>query len=97
MMIVDTSVWIDDFNGTFSEETDYVDHSFGNQEILILTEILQGVQEEHLFREAQNLLENFLVVPMLGMTLTMSTDLFSQWIKESFYFIMMWVGKYMNT
>ena len=43
----------------------------GNQEILlgdlILTEILQGFLEDRLYREAQNMLESFPVVPMLGM------------------------------
>ena len=71
MIIVDTSVWVDYFNGKRSEETDSLDTMLGNQEILlgdlILTEILQGFQEDRLFREAQNMLESFPVVAMLGM------------------------------
>jgi len=71
MIIVDTSVWVDYFNGKRSKETDSLDTLLGNQEILlgdlILTEILQGFQEDRLFREAQNMLESFPVVPMLGM------------------------------
>ena len=71
MIIVDTSVWVDYFNGKLSEETDSLDTMLGNQEILlgdlILTEILQGFQEDRLFREAQNMLESFPVVAMLGM------------------------------
>lgn len=71
MIIVDTSVWVDYFNGKLSEETDSLDTMLGNQEILlgdlILTEILQGFQEDRLFREAQNMLESFPVVTMLGM------------------------------
>ena len=70
MIIVDTSVWVDYFNGKRSEETDSLDTMLGNQEILlgdlILTEILQGFQEDRLFREAQRMLESFPVVPMLG-------------------------------
>ena len=73
MIIVDTSVWIDYFNGKRSEETDSLDSLLGNQEILlgdlILTEILQGFQEDRLFREAQRMLESFPVVPMLGIQL----------------------------
>ena len=46
MIIVDTSVWINYFNGKLSEETDSLNMMLGNQEIilgdLILTEILQG-------------------------------------------------------
>jgi hypothetical protein len=71
MIIVDTSVWVDYFNGKRSEETDSLDTMLGNQEILlgdlILTEILQGFQEDRLFREAQNMLESFPVVAMFGM------------------------------
>jgi len=70
MIIVDTSVWVDYFNGKLSEETDSLDTMLGNQEILlgdlILTEILQGFLEDRLFREAQNMLESFPVVAMLG-------------------------------
>lgn len=77
MIIVDTSVWIDYFNGKLSEETDSLDKMLGNQEIflgdLILTEILQGFQEDRLFREAQNILENFPIVPMLGMPLAIQS------------------------
>ncbi len=77
MIIVDTSVWIDYFKGKLSEETDSLDTMLGNQEILlgdlILTEILQGFQENRLFREAQNMLESFPIVPMLGMQLAIQS------------------------
>ena len=77
MIIVDTSVWVDYFNGKLSKETDSLDTLLGNQEILlgdlILTEILQGFQEDRLFREAQNMLESFPVVPMLGLPLAIKS------------------------
>ena len=77
MIIVDTSVWIDYFNGTLSEETDSLDNMLGNQEILlgdlILTEILQGFQEDRLFREARNMLERFPILPMLGIPLAIQS------------------------
>lgn len=77
MIIVDTSVWIDYFNGMLSEETDSLDNILGNQEIflgdLILTELLQGFQEDRQFREAQHMLESFPVVPMLGMALAIQS------------------------
>ena len=64
MIIVDTSVWVDYFNGKLSEETDSLDTMLGNQEILlgdlILTEILQGFLEDRLFREAQNKLSDLI-------------------------------------
>jgi len=77
MIIVDTSVWIDYFNGKLSKETDNLDAILGNQEILlgdlILTEILQGFQEDRFFREAQKMLENFPVVSMLGVPLAIKS------------------------
>ncbi len=77
MICVDTSVWIDYFNGKISKETDCLDSLLGNQEILIgdliLTEILQGFQEDRHFREAQNMLESFPVQSMLGMPLAIKS------------------------
>ncbi len=77
MIIVDSSVWVDYFNGKISKETDSLDAMLGNQEILIgdliLTEILQGFQEDRLFREAQSMLEGFPVVPMLGLALAIQS------------------------
>jgi hypothetical protein len=35
MIIVDTSVWVDYFNGTLSKETDSLDTMLGNQEIIL--------------------------------------------------------------
>lgn len=70
MIIVDTSVWVDFFNGKLSKETDGLDSLLGTQEILlgdlILTEILQGFQEDQEFREAHSILESFPVMSMLG-------------------------------
>ena len=77
MIIVDTSVWVDYFNGKQSKETDSLDALLGNQEVLlgdlILTEILQGFQEDRQFREAQHILESFPIVPMLGLSLAIQS------------------------
>ncbi len=77
MIIVDSSVWIDYFNGKLSKEADRLDSLLGNQEIvlgdLILTEILQGFQEDRLFREAQDMLESFPIASMLGKPLAIQS------------------------
>ena len=77
MIIVDTSVWIDYFNGKLSKETDRLDVILGNQEILlgdlILTEVLQGFQEDRTFREALNMFENFPIISMLGTQLAIQS------------------------
>jgi len=78
MIIVDTSVWVDYFNGTLSKETDSLDTMLGNQEI-ILGDLIMTLNpsrfflKDRLFREAQNMLESFPIVPMLGMPLVIQS------------------------
>ncbi len=70
MIVVDSSVWIDYFNGNITSKTDWLDSALGNQTILIgdlvLTEVLQGFQSDKDFKKAKSLLLNFPVVEMLG-------------------------------
>lgn len=70
MILVDSSVWIDYFNGRASPETDWLDSALGEEVIvvgdLILTEVLQGFQHDRDFRTAKRLLLRFPVVAMLG-------------------------------
>lgn len=69
-LIVDSSVWIDYFNGHRTAETNALDQMLGVDEIiigdLILTEILQGFRKESDFHRARELLDHFPVVSMLG-------------------------------
>jgi len=48
MILVDSSVWIDYFNGKVTDKTDWLDSAIGDKEIIvgdiILTEVLQGFQ-----------------------------------------------------
>ena len=50
MILVDSSVWIDYFNGKRSWQTDLLDHMLSNIPIimgdLILTEVLQGFKSD---------------------------------------------------
>jgi predicted nucleic acid-binding protein len=61
MILVDSSVWIDYFNGVKNTCTDFLDNSLGNEIIgigdLILLEVLQGFNEEKDHSNAKNLLE----------------------------------------
>jgi predicted nucleic acid-binding protein len=60
VILVDSSVWIDYFNGTPSAETDLLDRLMGGRELvvgdLILAEVLQGFRSEF---EARRALERF--------------------------------------
>ncbi len=69
-LVVDSSVWVDYFNGRQSAETDMLERSLGMDEIimgdLILTEVLQGFRRDSDFHKARELLAVFPVVAMLG-------------------------------
>jgi len=63
MLVVDTTVWIDYFNGRFTPETDYLDRILSEELILvgdlILAETLQGFRSDRDFKRAQTALEKF--------------------------------------
>ncbi len=68
MILIDSSVWIDYFNGNKTAQTDWLDASLGNTPIiigdLILTEVLQGFQSDKDFKTARGLL---LGIPFMSM------------------------------
>ncbi len=70
MIVVDSSVWIDYFNGRTTAQTDLLDSLLGHEPIvigdLILTEVLQGFREDKDFDKAGALLDSLLFQPMLG-------------------------------
>jgi len=77
MNLVDSSVWIDYFNGKKTAQTDWLNSSIGNTPIimgdLILTEVLQGFQSDKDFRIARNLLLRLPFMPMGGQTLALES------------------------
>ena len=70
MILVDTSVWIDYFNGNDTREAVKLDTLLGNEPLaigdLILTEILQGFRLDADFRKAKDLLPSLTLFEMLG-------------------------------
>lgn len=60
MIVVDSSVWIDYFNGTATRQTDFLFERLGNVPLaigdLMLTEVLQGFREIRDYRTARDLL-----------------------------------------
>jgi predicted nucleic acid-binding protein len=69
-LLVDSSVWIDYFNGVRSKHTDYLNIAVGVREILIgdliLEEVLQGFRKTSDFKAAQKALLRFEVRNMVG-------------------------------
>lgn len=63
MILVDSSVWIDFFNGVESPQVAVLDASLGEVPILvgdlIMTEVLQGFRQTRDFNAAKTALEQF--------------------------------------
>ncbi|MBX3640412.1 MAG: PIN domain nuclease [Nitrosomonas sp.] len=70
MILVDSSVWIDYFNGYSAPETDFLDSVLGVRTIaigdLILTEVLQGFKHDKDYKTATRLLETLTIFELLG-------------------------------
>jgi predicted nucleic acid-binding protein len=79
MWIVDSSVWIDFFNGRDSVEVRLLDSSLGRQTIglldLVLCEVLQGFHSDTDFRRAQAALQTFSIFETGGEALAISSAL----------------------
>lgn len=71
MLVVDTTVWVDYFNGQMNPETEYLDHALSEELVLvgdlILAEILQGFRSDKDFRQAQAALAKFEQVEMVNL------------------------------
>ena len=69
MIFVDSSVWIDYFNGKITPQTDWLDHLLGTQLVatgeLVLTEVLQGFRMDSDYQQAKTLLLTLEQLPML--------------------------------
>jgi predicted nucleic acid-binding protein len=70
LILVDTSVWIDYFRGTATPQTDKLDSLLGHEPLaigdLILTEVLQGFDDERDFDAVRKILSSLTVVELGG-------------------------------
>jgi len=70
LTLVDSSVWIDYFKGTITEQTERLDSLLGLEPLaigdLILTEVLQGFNKERDFNDARKMLTSLIVVELGG-------------------------------
>lgn len=73
MILVDSSVWIDDFRGSATPQTDKLDSLLGNQPSavgdLILTEVLQGFRRDQDVNKTEKLLSPWLLLNSAAKTL----------------------------
>ena len=77
MIFVDSSVWIDYFNGSKTPQTDWLDSALGNTPLiigdLILTEVLQGFQNDKDFNTARDLLLGIPFLSMVGQDIALKS------------------------
>ena len=70
MIMVDSSVWIDYFNGVENKQTDTLDGVLGIRPVavgdLILTEVLQGFSTDKDFQTAKSLFDDLVIFDLLG-------------------------------
>jgi predicted nucleic acid-binding protein len=68
LILVDSSVWIDYFRGTVTAQTETLDRLLGEEPLaigdLILTEVLQGFEDELDFNRARRMLASLTVVEL---------------------------------
>jgi predicted nucleic acid-binding protein len=71
MLVVDTTVWVDYFNGQINPQTDYLDNLLSSELVLvgdlILTETLQGFREDRDYQLALKALSTFEQVEMVNL------------------------------
>ncbi len=86
MILVDSSVWIDYFNGVQSSQTDWLDSSLGSTPIiigdLILTEVLQGFQNEKDFKIAKDLLLGIPFMAMVGQSIALECAMNYRYLRK---------------
>jgi predicted nucleic acid-binding protein len=70
LILVDSSVWIDYFKGTITPQTEKLDALLGREPVyigdLILTEVLQGFNDERTFESVRKMLTSLTVVELGG-------------------------------
>jgi predicted nucleic acid-binding protein len=77
MILVDTSVWIDYFNGVQTWQADTLDAILSDELVLvgdiILAEILQGFDKDSEYKKAKEALESFECIDLGGKKLAIKT------------------------
>ncbi|MBN1922253.1 MAG: PIN domain nuclease [Anaerolineae bacterium] len=75
MWLIDSSVWIDYFNGLSTPQTDRLDAALGYESLclgdIILCEVLQGFQHQADFEQARAALLMFPIYPIGGVEIAL--------------------------
>jgi predicted nucleic acid-binding protein len=77
MFLVDSSVWVDYFNGRATRETDFLDARLGTEPValgdLILTKVLQGFRSDAHYEAAKDQLSALTIYELLDVPLAIQT------------------------
>ncbi|MEL6441327.1 MAG: PIN domain nuclease [Cyanobacteria bacterium J06621_8] len=77
MIMVDSSVWIDYFNGRDTSETQKLDSLLGIEPIaigdIIFTEVFQGFKNDEDYRIAKSLFNSLTIFDLLGKTMALKS------------------------
>lgn len=86
MILIDTTVWVDYFNGYTTAETDYLDLILGLEDVIvgdiILGEVLQGFRKDTDFEQAKEKLGRFTQVSMLNPQLAIRSALNYRFLRK---------------
>lgn len=78
MLLVDSTVWVDYFNGNITPQTDYLHNVLAGEPILvgdlILAEVLQGFRKDADFEKARKMLGKFTQVDLVGPALAVQAS-----------------------
>jgi len=70
VVLIDSSVWIEYFNGELNPQTNFLDEILGVEPVgigdLIFLEVLQGFRSDREYKKAKSLLMDLTVFEMLG-------------------------------
>lgn len=70
MVLIDSSVWIEYFNGELNPQTNFLDEILGVEPVgigdLIFLEVLQGFRSDREYKKAKSLLMDLTVFEILG-------------------------------
>ena len=70
MILVDSSVWVDYFNGAITPATEKLDNLLGLEPLLvgdlILAEVLQGFSDKREFEQARTMLTSLTIIEVCG-------------------------------
>ena len=77
MILVDSSVWIDYFNGEDNKQTNTLNDALGVRPVavgdLMLAEVLQGFKDDKDYKTAKSLFDDLIIYDLVGKTMAIKS------------------------